>query len=136
MTGVIIGMKTDQVGAQETLQDLDTRRQKTEQLERRERDMEKEPDLRIGQLLLDQPRQQHQLVVVDPDCRIRLGDALEDIEETPIDRLVRGPRLVAVFHVGREVVKERPDGVVAEAAVVEVELLLAQIDRFARVLGT
>ena len=66
-------LKADEVGAEEAFDDLAAPRQAGEQLPRRERDVEEEPDRGVRSELADHLRDELQLVVVDPDHRVRVG---------------------------------------------------------------
>ena len=112
------GVKADQVGAEQAFEELSAGRKGSEQLLGGKRDVEKEPDPRIRQPATEQPRQQQELVVVDPDQvagpvlrRHHLGELLVGLHVgVPIAGLERD--LV------EQVVKQRPEHPVGVALVV------------------
>lgn len=70
-------MEADQVGAEEPAQHLVAPREHAKHVRRRERDVQEEPDGRVGQALAQQLRHKRKLVVVHPDVVARailLGD--------------------------------------------------------------
>jgi hypothetical protein len=71
------------------------------------------------------------VIVVYPDDVIGFGDACHHVGEGRVHSLIGLPRLLAVFGIEREVVKERPDGLVAETVVVGFDILLRDGDRVA-----
>ncbi len=96
--------------------------------------MEKEPDLQGGRPLFQQSWKQHQVVVVYPDKIVRLNHFQHTLAEHLIDVLVLLPHLFLIDSVRRKVVKERPDGFVAETEIELIHLFLREEDRMRRVL--
>lgn len=71
MSGVVIGVKPDQITMQDSQQKLIANRQNAIDLATRERRMEKEADFDVGpgitNLLAQHLRKQHEMIVMDPD---------------------------------------------------------------------
>ena len=67
MTHIRKRVETEQVGAKQSIQHFLSPRQNSKDFRRRERDVEKESNARAGQPLAQQPREQHELVIVHPD---------------------------------------------------------------------
>src|SRR5215208_3934930 len=59
-------LEADQVGSEESLEDLASPRQLLEELGRWERDVEEEPDPQVRSQLAEEPRHQLELVVLHP----------------------------------------------------------------------
>ena len=99
-------------------------------LEGWKRDVQEEPDVGVREPLADHARQQHQVVVVDPD-QIGRPKHLGHLFEKQLMGLVVGleVRRVEVGQQGK-VVEQRPDHVVAEAAVVLVVEPLLDMDGY------
>ena len=123
VAGVGLGLDADHVGAEEAGEQLGPPRQAGEQLERGEGDVEVEADAGVGALLPDHLRDELQLVVVHPHAcrprparrRRRRRSAGSPCGTPPTSRGGTG---------GLDgVVEERPDRLVAGAAVVVVDLL-------------
>ena len=84
-------LEADQVGAEQALEDLAAPRQLLEQLGRRERDVQEEPDPQVGAQLAQHRRHQLQLVVVHPDRGVLGGDLGGLLGEPPVDPRRRRP---------------------------------------------
>ena len=67
-------LEADHVGAEQALEELAPPRQLLEQLGRRERDVQEEPDPQVGPQLAQHRRHQLHLVVVHPHRRVLGGD--------------------------------------------------------------
>ena len=81
---VEVGLEGDEVRAQQSAQDLVPMRQDAEGLGGGERDVQEEADARLGGHVAEEPRQQHQVVVVDPH-RVAGLEVLEDgVAEAPV----------------------------------------------------
>ncbi len=122
-------LEADQVGAEQALEDLPPPRQLLEELGRRERDVQEEPDVEVGSQLAEHLRHQLQLVVVHPDGRALGRPVGGVVGEAPVHRDVRLPPLAVELRLGDDVVVERPEGRVGEALVEPLDLLLGQRDR-------
>ena len=122
-------LEADQVGAEQTLEDLAAPGQLLEQLGRRERDVEVEPDAQVGPQLTEHLRHQLQLVVLHPHRRALRGDLGRRHREALVDRDVGLPPLAVELRLGDEVVVERPQRAVGEALVELLDLLGAEGDR-------
>ena len=116
-------METDQVGPDDPLQQLAPPGQQPEELVRWEGNVQKEANLRVGQLLADHAGQQHQLIVVDPDAVVWFDYLEQGVAEAPVDPHVGLPEILVVYRVVGEIVEQRPDGVVREAVVVVLQVV-------------
>ena len=125
-------LEADQVGAEESLEDLAPPRQLLEQLGRRERDVQVEADPQVGAQLAQHPRHQLQLVVVDPDRRVLGGLVRGRRGEPLVDLDVALPPLPVELRLGDEVVVERPQRGVGEALVVPLDVLGRHRERYER----
>ena len=96
-----------------------------EQLGRRERDVQVEPDAQVGSQLAQHRRDQLELVVLHPDDGVLGGVLRGRVGEALVDRDVGLPPLAVEGRLGHQVVVERPEGGVGEALVELVVLLLA-----------
>ena len=122
-------LETDQVGAQQALDDLGAPGQPHEQLDRRERDVQEEPDPHVGPQPAEQLRDELQLVVVHPDGRARRGEIGGRLGEPRVDLLVGLPPVAVELRFDDGIVIQRPQGLVGEALVVVVDLVAGQRDR-------
>ena len=122
-------LEADQVGAEQSLEDLAAPRQLAEELGGRERDVEVEADPQVGAELAQHLRHQLELVVLHPDGGALGGDLGGRLGEALVDRDVGVPPLAVELRLGDEVVVERPQGAVGEALVELLDLLGAQVDR-------
>lgn len=86
-------VEADQIGAEKTFDDLGTPRHLHEQLDRRERDVEEEPDGEIGPQHAEHLRDQLELVVLDPHRRAVRGGLRRCFGESPIHLDVGVPPL-------------------------------------------
>lgn len=68
----------------------------------------------------DQPRQQHQVIIMNPQDVIGSDDVYQRVAEDLIDLFVLRPVIGLIFRESRKVVKQRPNGRVAKS---EIELL-------------
>jgi len=79
--------------------------------------VEEEADRRRGAGLPKEAGQEHELVVVDPDQVSRLERLEDGVAEAPVGLHIGGPSRGIELDVGREVVEERPEGLVGVALV-------------------
>lgn len=84
--------------------------------------MEEEADADARQLIPDQIRQQHQVVVVNPQDIVRPGHFQQRRGEDIVDSLVLQPEVFVVSGVGGKVMEKRPDGLIAKALVEILEI--------------
>jgi hypothetical protein len=122
-------LEPDDVGAQQTLEDLAPPRQLLEQLGRWEGDVQEEADAYVGPELAQHRRHQLHLVVVDPHRRVLGGDLGRLLGEPLVDADVGVPPLAVELRLGHHVVVERPHGGVGEPFVELLDLLLGERDR-------
>ena len=122
-------LETDQVGAEQAVDDLAAPRQPHEQLDRRERDVQEEPDPHVRPEPPQQLRHQLQLVVVHPDGRAGGGDVGGRLGELRVDPLVGLPPDPVELRIDDRVVVQRPQGVVGEALVEALDVVGGQGDR-------
>jgi hypothetical protein len=127
--GVVLRVEADQVGPQQALEDLAAPGQLAEDLEGGERDVQEKADGRLGQPLAQQGRQQHQVVVVNPDGVARDRGAHQGVAEEPVGGLVRLPLPRVVDGELGEVVGQGPQRLVGETQVEVVHHGLAEVHR-------
>jgi hypothetical protein len=87
------------------------------------------PDAQVGTQLPEHLRDQLELVVVDPHGRALCGLVRGRLREAPVHLLVRVPPLAVERRGLDDVVVERPEGVVGEALVELLQVVLGQHDR-------
>jgi hypothetical protein len=124
-----VALEAEHVGAEETLHDLGAPRQALEQLERWERDVVEPADAHVGALRAQHARHELQVVVVDPDRGVLRGDVRQPDREALVHVDVGVPVGAVEARLADRVVVERPQGVVREALVVAVHLLLGDRHR-------
>ncbi len=120
------GVEADEIGAEHSLEELLALRQQAEDLGGGERDVEEEPDPRVGDQLAQEGREEHELVVVDPDEVARPVLLRDELREPLVDR---GVRVVVADLLGEprdRVVEERPEDRVRVPLVVPGNLLGAE----------
>jgi hypothetical protein len=122
-------VKSEQVGAEQALEQLAAPGQDAEHLRRRKRDVEEEPDARIREPFAQQGGEEHQLIVVDPDRVARRVGACHRIGEHLVHFAIGVPTDGVYGHAIDEVVQQRPEHAVREAVVEAVDLLLRQEHR-------
>ena len=131
MAHVVVGMEADEVGSQHAADDLVAPRQRAERLVVGEGDVQEEPDGRIRQRLAQHRRQQHEVVVLDPQrvAGARFG------QHCLAEPFVHAPVGLPFFFVEAcelgEPVEQRPDGRVGEALVVGFGVAVVQEHRAA-----
>ena len=86
--------------------------------------MQKEPHGYVRRFLPQEFRQQHQVVVMDPDKVTRHHHLHHCVTEQPVHPEVLLPVLFLKLCVRREIVKQRPDRFVAESEVEGIHFLL------------
>ncbi|MBA7677541.1 hypothetical protein ES703_85799 [subsurface metagenome] len=64
------------------------------------------------------------MIIVYPDDIIRFGDSSNYVGESCVGSFVGLPEIFAIFRVEGEMVKERPDGSVADTVVVGFDIML------------
>ncbi len=127
--GVPVALEAHEVRPEQTLDHLLAPRQLGEDLQRGERDVVEVADPHVRAQLAQHPRYQLQLVVVHPDggaVRCLVGGRLG---EPSVDPLVGVPPLPVERGRRDDVVVERPQGVVREALVELLQVVLAERDR-------
>ena len=101
----------------------------------RKGDMQEEPDCESGRRRRSARGTRRQVEVVDPHPGSRRADTVDRLGKALVHLGVDGPGLGREAHAVDEVVEERPEGLVADAAVERLLLRLAQEDRNAPLLG-
>jgi hypothetical protein len=121
-------VESDEVGAEQALEDLLALRKDPERLRRGEGDVEEESDSRLGNPGADQRRHAHELVVVDPDqvARAVMGD--DRIGEPAVHSLVVLEPVDLQRQLAGEVVEQRPEHAVGVRLVVPLHLLTGERD--------
>ena len=131
MTHVIVAVKSDQVGAEEPVQDVLPPGKKSEQLERRPWDVQEKTNIHVRDFVPQQPGQQQQLKIVHPHRVPRPRDFDQLVAEQVVHLLVRFPEHGLEYRPRRKIMKKRPDCLVAKPQVVLVDLPLGQKHRCA-----
>lgn len=119
MTAIVRGVKADQVAVKKALEDVVAHRQHTVNFATREWRVEEEADLDVvnasilgGNLLAKHLRQEHEVIVVNPDEVIVL-DVLGDLLcKLAVGVLVGSPVGLVKGDVGRVVMKDSPQDLV------------------------
>jgi hypothetical protein len=121
-------LESDEVGAEQPVEDLTAPGELREQLVGRERDVVEEADPQVRSNVAEQLRHQLELVVLHPDGRAGgcLGGG--DVREPPVDVHVAVPPAAVVDRRGDDVVVERPQRAVRHALVVVRDLPAGQRD--------
>ena len=130
MPHVGIGVKSDQVGSQDALQDLTAPGENPEDFRGREGNMQEVSDSGLRKQLAQHGWHQGELVVVDPD-QVTASVVLDhDIGKAPVDFPVGSPVSpgVPLKPVGL-IVEQRPEHAIGKGLVVSVDLALGQVDR-------
>src|SRR5918993_4921272 len=83
----------------------------------------------------DQPRQQHQVIIMNPQDVIGSDDVFQRIAEDLVDLFVLLPVVELIFGESRKVVKQRPNGRVAKSEIELLHLFFAEKHRV-RLKGT
>jgi hypothetical protein len=110
-------LEGDEVRSQEAPSHLLSSRQNPEHVGRGEGDVQKESDGGLGDRLPQQLRQQHELVVVDPDQVAGTHPRRHGIAETMIGVDVGVPPFRVELEARGELVKERPERAVRVAVI-------------------
>ena len=111
-------MKAHQVRAQQALHDLGAPGHLHEQLDGRERDVQKKPDRQIGSEFAQHRGDQLQLIVLHPDDRALGCGACRRLGEPAVDVDVAVPPLPVVDRFDDDVVVQRPQRGVGETLVI------------------
>ena len=122
-------LEADQVGAEQSFEDLPPPGQLLEELGRRERDVEVEADPEVRPEVAEHLGDQLELVVVHPHGALLGGELGGLLGEAPVDLDVLVPPLAVELRLGDDVVVERPQGRVGEPLVVALDLVLAHRHR-------
>jgi hypothetical protein len=115
---VPVRMEADEIGAKQAAQDLLAPGQDAEDLGRRERDMEEEPDPRLRKCRAHHPRNEQELVIVNPYDVAGLVFGDHTVGELLVDLAVRAPRGGGQREPLEQVVEHRPEDAVRELLVV------------------
>ena len=125
---VVPDLEAHVVRAEDAAQQALALREEPVHLGRRERRVQEEPDRQVGRPPPQHRRHEHEVEVVDPDARVRAA-ALEDrVREPLVDLDVVLPGLRRDPEPVGEVVEQRPERVVADAAVEVLFLLGREVD--------
>lgn len=112
VTHVVVRMKGDEVGSQESVEDFSTFRKHTKEFVRGEWDMVEVTDTYISDGTPKHLRQEHQVIILYPYDITGLDMKLANLREDLVDLFVGLPVLAFIFDKGEEVVAERPDDTV------------------------
>jgi hypothetical protein len=111
------GVKADQVGAEDALQQPPAHGQRPEQLLRGKRDMQEETDAGAGEPIAEEARQEEELVVVHPDHVAGPVVRGDDVGERLVRLDVGVPVADLEWNLFQQVVKQGPEHPVREALV-------------------
>ncbi len=109
-------VETDEVGTEQSFDDLGAPRHLHEQLDRRERDVQEEPDGQVGAQHPQHLRDELELVVLDPDRRALCCGLGGLLGEPAVDLDVGVPPVAVVLRLDDDVVIQRPQCRVGEAS--------------------
>src|SRR5205814_6450099 len=117
---VVMGVEACEVGPEDPIQECGAPavRQQAKDLVGGERNVQREANPDARELLLEQRRQKEELVVMYPYQVAGLGHLRDRVTEGSVDALVASPKALVVVDLGKEVMEQRPEGVVAESLVV------------------
>jgi hypothetical protein len=115
-------LESQVVGAEKPLENLTTPREALEDVDRREWDMKEETDPGVGEPLPDQGRDELELVIVDPDLPTCPGGTCGGASEPLVDFLMGIPPVPVELEGSDGIVIEGPNGPIAEAVVVILDL--------------
>jgi hypothetical protein len=131
VVAVLLGLEGDHVGAQETVDQLLAPGEPGEQLRRRKRDMQEEADRAVAGVAPQQRRDEHQVVVVDPEQGV--APAPDMVERRRRESLVRAgvgiPPATLEERLLDQPVQERPERPVREAVVVAAQGRPVELER-------
>jgi hypothetical protein len=74
---------------------------------------------------------EHQMIIIDPNDIILLGNRLDGVAKVPVNALIAFIVRLVVRDILREVMKQGPDGLIAETVIVVVYFGLREKDRLA-----
>ena len=129
VAGIRHSLEADDVGSEESFEHLAPPRQLRIQAVCREGNVVEVADHQIRAEVAQHPRHQLQLVVLHPDGGTVFGGLGRRLGESTVDAHVGVPPDPSVARLGDDVVVKRPDRVVREAFVVELDVFGAQGDR-------
>jgi hypothetical protein len=93
--------------------------------------MEKEPYASIRQAFTEEPGKEHQMIIIDPNDIIRLGHLRNGIAKVPVNAFIAFVVRLVVRDILGEIMKQGPDGLIAESVIVVVYFGLREKDRLA-----
>jgi hypothetical protein len=82
--------------------------------------MQKEAYGGIRHAFTEEPGKEHQMIIIDPNDIIRLGNRLNGVAKVPVNALIAFIVRLVVRDILREVMKQGPDGLIAETVIVVV----------------
>jgi len=129
VTHVSERVKPNQVGTEEALQHLAPVRQGTEHLRRRKGDVQKESDARVRQPTSEQAREQHQLIVMDPDRIVAAIFGRDDIGKCVVHVDVGVPTSRIRRYAIDQIVQQGPEHAIGESVITPVDLMARQMHR-------
>ena len=80
--------------------------------------MQEKADFKSGELFPQELREEHKLIIMDPDSVPRLDDFQSFFAKSLVDLFVNLPKTVFPYSAGGKVVKKRPDRFVAKAQII------------------
>ena len=128
---IIVRVKTDQARTEQTLDDFlaPRARQHPENFPGRKRDVQEKSDGHFRKFFAHQLRQQHQMIIVNPQHVVRAQRVHHRLAENAVDVPVFLPVLLLVMRQHRKIMEQRPDGLVAETEVKPVHAFFRQKKR-------
>ena len=125
---IVLRLETEQVVHAKGAHELIVPGKRDVDLPGRERNVQEKADLRLDPKLAELLGHRDQVVVVDPDEVVVAHIGKELLREQPVDLTIG---VVPVAIEGGEiqaVMKQRPERAIGEAAVIEIEILLVEIE--------
>src|SRR6056300_355074 len=123
-------MKTDKISSHKTAQHFLSLWENPENFKGRKRNMQKESDRDILNLLADQIRNKQQLIIVYPNRVTGLYLFYNSLGELLIDLFIGLPLVIVKNDILFEVMKKRPNGFIGQSEVKVFYLLLIEMYRF------
>jgi hypothetical protein len=126
---ILLRLEAHEVVGQQVADQFVVHGQRPQRLDVRERNVQEEPERLADAALPQVPPERDEVVVVHPNEIVVAQQRLQAIREQAIDALIGGVVRVRVVQRAHEVVEQRPQGAVAEPAIVGLVILERQVDR-------
>ncbi len=126
---IVFGLEAQQIVVAQHFQQLFVRRQRVENLWRRERNVQEEADAVSNAQLAQRGSKRQQMIIVDPQNIVRLNQRLQAASQLFIDVTVTFPGFALELHQIETVMEGGPDYRVGELAVVKIVFVLIKRER-------